>query len=105
MICVNAFLTITWVPTNLTITVIWNTTLRMYYFEMIATRLNVFLNDYSKTESYIDLKMASVPTDLMIPVILNPILEHLRPSEAEIEDCGMRRRAAFMLKSGFGAQQ
>ena len=29
----------------------------------------------------------------MILVILNPMLRYLRPSEAEIEDCGMRKRA------------
>ena len=33
----------------------------------------------------------SVNGDLTI--ILNSILEYLRPSEAEIEDCGMRKRA------------
>ena len=37
--------------------------------------------------------MACVPTNSMILVILNPILGYVRPSKAEIEDCGMRKRA------------
>ena len=37
--------------------------------------------------------MACVPVDLMILVILNLILRYVRPSEADIEDCGMRKRA------------
>ena len=37
--------------------------------------------------------MACVPTNLIILVILNLILGYVRPSEAEIEDCGMRKRA------------
>ena len=35
--------------------------------------------------------MAFVPTNMMIPDILNPIMEYLQPSEAEIEDCDMRK--------------
>ena len=37
--------------------------------------------------------MACGPTNSMILVISNPILRYGRPSEAEIEDCGMRKRA------------
>ena len=37
--------------------------------------------------------MACVPTNSMIMVILNLILRYVRPSEADIEDCGMRKRA------------
>ena len=37
--------------------------------------------------------MAFAPTNSMILVIINPILGYVRPSEADIEDCGMRKRA------------
>ena len=37
--------------------------------------------------------MACVPTNSMVVVILNPIFGYVRPSEAEIEDCGMQKRA------------
>ena len=40
-----------------------------------------------------NLEMACVPINLMILVILNLILRYVRPSEADIEDCGMRKRA------------
>ena len=40
-----------------------------------------------------NLEMACVPTNSMILVILNPILRYVRPSEADIGDCGMRKRA------------
>ena len=33
-----------------------------------------------------------MPTNSMILVILNTMLRYVRPSEAEIEDCGMRKR-------------
>ena len=37
--------------------------------------------------------MACVPTNSMILVILKTILGYVRSSEAEIEDCSMRKRA------------
>ena len=50
--------------------------------------------DKNSNKSYDSiLEMACVPTNSMILVILKPILGYVRPSEAEIEDCGMRKRA------------
>ena len=37
--------------------------------------------------------MACAPTNSMILVILKPILGNVQPSEAEIEDCSMLKRA------------
>ena len=36
--------------------------------------------------------MACVPTKSMILVIFKPMLGYVRPLEAEIEDCGIRKR-------------
>ena len=47
-----------------------------------------------KTEGQRALKMLSVPTKLMIAVILNPILRYLRPSEAKIAFGGCREWAS-----------
>ena len=45
------------------------------------------LDDNSKTECDSDLEISSVPTNLMIPVFLNTILEYMRPLEAKIAVC------------------
>ena len=42
--------------------------------------------------------MACVPTNSIILVILNTILGYVRPLEAEIEDCGMRKRALLLAQ-------
>ena len=60
---------------------------------LILTHVNGFFDDNSKTECDSDLEMTFVSTNLVILVIWNTMLEYLRPSGAEIEDCGMRKRA------------
>ena len=42
--------------------------------------------------------MACVPTNSMILVILKTILGFVRHSEAEVEDCGMRKRAWLLAQ-------
>ena len=59
----------------------------LFYSTLIARCINGFLT-ITQTNNAIATKkwLAS-----MILVILNPILGYVRPSEAEIEDCGMRK--------------
>ena len=88
------------VPTNLTIAVIFNTSTydvqkQKYYFgiiTLIARCINGFLT-ITREKCDSNLEMACVPTNSIILVILNPIFGNVRLSEAEIEDCGMRKKA------------
>ena len=50
----------------------------------LATTLKTIFAIYAKIDSRRATELPSVPTNLMIAVILNPLLRGLRPSEAEI---------------------
>ena len=79
------------VPTNLLIAVILHPLLRglrpseakFQYLAFVIT-LKTFFAIYSKTEGFRASELSSVPTNLMIAVILHPLLRGLRPSEVEI---------------------
>ena len=56
-----------------------------YYSQSPAVPiLKLFFKIFTKTEGFRATKCASVPIDLTIAVILNPILTYLRPSQAEL---------------------
>ena len=88
------------VPTNLIIAIILHPLLRglrpseaKFQFMVLAITRKTFFAIYSKTEGFRASESSSVPTNLMIVVILHPLLRGLRPSEAEIAKMAQRKWA------------